>query len=248
MVKLKDILNTRYIYDDYITRLIRVCETYSELDLADCKFTPRAEGIIRRYYGKVFFINSKDERLNTLLLHNNASVGAKLENSKKLQCDFRNVEEFKAFLSSLDKKGHYTVDTDSLDKDLKRVATLTMLTLMYPEMVIDVFNDLTDIFSFARREWLKCNKKHDAYWLVDNSALIEITVENGSVRLSDGRVIKEDAYVQMFTVMPVDFGTRMLVHDEEFRPIFLRCFKVLDEKRETQKRMLDFLERREAYE
>lgn len=248
MVKLSDILGTRYIYDDYASKLLTVFKQYDEVDLAGCKFTPKAESALRTFYGKVYFINSEEDQLNAILQHNNIAKVSRMEGATKLEMDFNDVGEFKRFLAGLDKHGHYFVERALGDFDMKPIATLTILAMMFPQMIIDVGKDLSNIFNFARYEWLKCSKKHDEYWLVDNNALIKIQVDDGYVRMLDGRVIKEDAFIQMFNVMPVDFGTRVIIKDEEFRPIFQNSLEVLDEKRERQHIMLDFLERRDSYE
>ena len=97
MKKLKDLLNTRYVYNSYLTKLDQVlreiAENERELDLAECNFTPQAVGVIRHYYGKIYFVNSADTRLNQLLLANNGCLTAKMDNPQLLKFDFKNVED-----------------------------------------------------------------------------------------------------------------------------------------------------------
>lgn len=246
MKKLKDLLNTRYVYNSYLTKLDQVlreiAENERELDLAECNFTPQAVGVIRHYYGKIYFVNSADARLNQLLLANNGCLTAKMDNPQLLKFDFKNVEEFKQLLMSLDKTGNYVL---APGRDITIIATATIIIMMYPNLMLDVDNRIGEIFKFARNEWLKCNEHHDAYWLVDNTGLVKLPVdENGYVKLIDKRLVKESVLVKLYNVMPIDFGTRVIIKDDEFRPIFQNALRVLDTKHEPERRMLDFLERR----
>lgn len=246
MKKLKDILGTKYIYDSYVKEFAKVLSQETELDLADCVFTPPAERLLRSYYGKVYFINSADSTLNRLLLSNNGCLTARLDNLKTLEFNFKNVEDFTNMLKHLDKEGHYKLGEG---RDSVTIATAVILVMMYPDMLIDVDNRLSDIFSFARNEWLKCNEHHDEYWLVDNTALQKLTAnEDGKFVLPDKHVVKENILVQMYNVMPIDFGTRVIIKDDEFRPIFQNALRVLDMHHESERRMIDYLERRDLSE
>ena len=244
MKKLKDILDTKYIYDDFTGDLDKVCRTEKELDLAGCKFTPSAEAVLKKYYGSVRFINSEDPELNKLLVHNNIAKISHMKDPQLLKLNTNNASDLIRLLQGLDRQGNYIIDFDSIGQ-AKRIATETIITMMFPEITIDVSIDLKDIFDFSRREWLKCNKHHDEYWYVDCQSLIEVTVRpDGKVHTVDGKTLKESAFLRMYNAMPKDFGTKVIAKDEEYSGIFRACLKILDTKRETEKHMIDFLERR----
>lgn len=243
MEKLSELLNTRYIYDDFIHEFNEVCETHSELDLAGCKFTPNAERILKSHYGRVYFIDSEDEEFNKLLLHNNLSKTARLDNVKILPMEFNTVDDLLEIFRKLDKTGHYRVD-ESYGNQVKRVVVIVMLTMMFPDMVLDVGINLKDVYEFARKEWLKVSKHHDEYNYVDGQSLINVKVHNdGKVYLINGNVLKESAFVHMYPAMPIDFGSKVIVKDEEYSMIFNSCLRILDSKTESEKHMYDFLER-----
>lgn len=243
MEKLKDILGTKYVYNDYELELMRVLDSVTEVDLADCKFGPKTCDILRKYYGRVLFVNSTDLDLNRILLHNN---GIKVANSKEfesLTLDFNSVDELLVLLKSLDKNGVYKIENSAISQP-KRIATIVLITLLMPSITLDIGRDLGDVFSFARMEWLKTNKCHDEYWLVSGLSLIRVKIENKTAKLLDGSVLKESNFVKNQMVMPIEFGTKVLIKDEEFSLIFTKCLQVLDARHETEHRMLDFIERR----
>lgn len=243
MEKLKDLLNTRYIYDDFIHDFNEICETHSELDLAGCQFTPNAEAVIKRHYGRVYFINSEDEERNKILLHNNFSKTARLDNVKDVPMNFNSADELLSILSRMDKHGNYRINEVD-GTHMKRVVIGVILTMMFPQMTLDAGIYLKDIYEFARKEWLKVNRHHDEYNYVDGQGLINVRVQDdGKVYLVNGSVLKENTFVRMYVAMPVDFGSRVLIKDEEYSTIFDSCLRLLDSKVESEKHMYDFLER-----
>ena len=244
MDKLKDILNTRYVYDDYIPELTKLFDKIEAIDLADCKFTPEAERIIKMYYGKVLFTNSADPELNKLLLHNNGTKVDYKADFLPLVFDFNSVDDLLRLFSSINQEGKYIVKQEGVSQP-KRIAAIIMLTMMFPKVTLEIGHDIVDVFALARTEWLKANKHHDEYFLLDGISLARKTVDaSGNVKMFDGTSVKEELFVHMYKVLPIDFGTRMIVKDDEFSLIFQRCLQVLDAKHETELRMLDFLERR----
>ncbi|MBQ2885909.1 MAG: hypothetical protein IJE43_19460 [Alphaproteobacteria bacterium] len=243
MEKLKELLGTKYVYNDYVLDLTRILDNVKEIDLADCKFGPNAVEVLRKYYGRVLFVNSTDPNLNQILLHNNGIKVADTRELESLSLDFNSVDELLALLKSLDSKGAYQIKQSSISQP-KRIATITLMTLLMPSITLDIGLDVKDVFSFARTEWLKTNKHHDEYWLVSGTSLLKVKVENNTVRLLDGSLMKESNFVKNHMAMPVEFGTEVLIKDEEFNLIFTKCLQVLDARHEAEHRMLDFLERR----
>lgn len=86
-VKLSDLMNTRYIIDDFKMKLIKALNkqrdsnpgTDTIIDLAGCKFGPLSASVIDDRAGEFVFINSADDKLDTLCKTNHEIALSKIE-------------------------------------------------------------------------------------------------------------------------------------------------------------------------
>lgn len=240
MEKLFNLIGTKYLTWDFRDDLKQVLSSVEEVDLAGCKFTPPCEQVLRKFYGTVHMINSRDERLNKILEHNTYAKSIEPIESVPLDVNIRSIETFKDVLKNLSTDLVYDISQYST-APRKCEALVTAITLKRPEIKIDLGSYIKIIFDFVRESWLKLPKHHDKYWMLSGQALMEVEVHNGCIQLENGGYVTEKQFVQMNCVLPIEFGTEVLIFNEEFRSLWSDCVRILDMKEKKEKHMKDYL-------
>lgn len=93
MQKLCEMLGTKYIYDEYFNDLKEALSSVKEIDLADCKFTPKCERVLRDYYSTVLMRNTKDKDLDSILLYNVSAKNSTVFKSQPIRVNFNNMDD-----------------------------------------------------------------------------------------------------------------------------------------------------------
>lgn len=242
MEKLKDILGTKYLTIDYVGKFQQVLESRSELDLADCKLNPACEVIMRKFYGKVKFINSSNEVLNDILVHNQKAVEDRTcLNAISLPIAVNSQDEILQFFHDIDKTRIYSLENCKVNR-LKCLSLAILLTMKFPEVVIDMREFAKDLYQSVRIDWLPCRELHDKYTEVIGMAVIEREVVNGKVFIPGEGLIDEELFVYTHNALPSLFGTTKLARNPEFKEVWDSALQNLVSSLDSIKTMKDYIE------
>ena len=242
MEKLKDILGTKYLTIDYTGKFKQILETHTELDLADCKLNPMCEVIMREYYGKVKLINSSDERLNEILMHNQRAAEDKTcLNSISLPIDVNSQDEILQFFKGIDKSRIYSLENCKVNR-LRCLSLAILLTMRNPEVVLDMREFAVDLYKAVRVDWLPCRELHTKYTEVVGMAIIERDVVNGKVFIPGEGEIDEELFVYTHNALPSLFGTTKLTKNAEFKEVWDSALRNLLSSLDSIKIMRDYIE------
>ena len=243
-VRLDEALGTRYITIDYVRDLDEFLSKNSSVDLANCRFTPKAEQVLRKYYDKVEFINSTNKALNALLQMNMEASKQKPPVSVPLRANIRQPQDVLTIFRSLDENVIYNLsEMSKQNENPMHVCYLAILIMMKkPQIMFDLEYYAIKVFETVRKDWLKVRGHHDAYWELDAMSLVKREVKDGMVYVQGTGNILEVNYVREFTVLPYEFGTQDLYGHPEFEDVWLNALTALTQQTTKIKTMKDFIE------
>lgn len=240
--KLSDLVGTKYITNDHTGVLCKILEMHTEIDLAGCKLSPESERIIRQYYGKITFCNSKDMVLDNILKHNREAVAdTKHLTAVPLPIDIITEEEVIKYFKTIDKSKIYSLENCRINK-VKCLSLAILLTIRHPDVVFDLREFASDLFKQVRLDWTNSNKKHRLYNEVIGTAIVEREVIDDKVQIPGVGYITEELFVSSYNALPADFGKVNLYGHPEFKAVWDTAIKNLMGTLEDTKTMRDYIE------
>lgn len=202
------------------TKLISVLNNLEKgevLDIAYCRFGPETLAIMERYHGSMTFVNTKEPALDEILKRNKAVMSAPKLNGEELNIRVYSGKELFEYLKAFDRTKAYYIDDSVYGPDeVRTICLTTILTLTYPEVVIDMKTFLGRMFKHVRELWVHHNEGHSAYNEVINSSLIRRELVNGSVYIPCDGNYTEKMLVENKNVLPSEFGEVVLSKSQEF--------------------------------
>lgn len=153
-VKLKELMGTRYIIDDFARKLTleldRQVSTNVSIvvDLSRCKFGPKSAEVINNNMGRIRFINSTDESLNKLCEENYYVANIEQDNYPPLEVpkEFYH-DELKDWVLSTP-TGKYTIKLE-LSNYSQELATVLFI-MARPDCELDITSCIYDIFNIIK--------------------------------------------------------------------------------------------------
>lgn len=154
VIKLAEVMGTRYIIDDFARKVTLEIEKQITndsnvvIDLARCKFGPKSAEVINNSFGKVKFINSTDAELNKLCEENHriASVGFEEYPILEVPKEFYH-DELKEWIVGTP-TGKYTIKLDLSNYSQELATVLFIMTR--PDCELDITNCIYDIFNIIK--------------------------------------------------------------------------------------------------
>lgn len=242
MEKLYELMGTKYICDWHVGKLQEVLSTHKEIDLWLCKFTNYSEKVLRDFYGKCKFINSRDKRLNNILEANEKVVTYKCTMEKiPIPIDFNSQDEILHFVKNANTSVIYTMENYIKNRS-KCISLAIILTMRRPEVIIDLGIYATDVFKQVRIDWLKYFSTQSEYCEVIGTTIVRRIVKDGKVYIAGVGWVDELIYINKFIVLPAIFGSENITKNSEFKEVWDNAVMNLFSSIEEEKKMKDYIE------
>lgn len=243
MQLLKDLMGTRYITVDHVSKMIHVLESVDEVDMAYCRLTPNAEYVLTRFYSKVNFINSENSLCNGILQHNMKAARMEKISTVPLPDTIKSQEALLDTLRNFDMLPVYSLEDTKLVRRVK-YAWAAVISMKYPEVKLDLGAEAREMFEQVRDNWLKVRQSHKSYWCVDRASICRIDVIDGKVCTLDNHVLAEDLFVQNYVCLPLEFGTKVVWEDPEYEYVIANALRIIQNfgTEVKIKTMKDFIE------
>ena len=233
-VFLKDMMETRYIINALSMRFRRCLESAIEngdtVDFAECKFGPECAYMLNKYYGKVQMCNSADAYLDGLLKNNTAYRTEVIEEYEPLVLEgITVIDNYFELYNTLPNGGKFKVQCSLGSLACK--ATLVLLILSRPDLILDIRQCGSDIYDFVRDAWLTVAEHHDRYYeLMAPDTVIRESTDGEYFGADSYGYQKETTFIRNRKVVPYEFGNTQIVNpdgshpvEEEWRPVAEKC-------------------------
>lgn len=218
--ELSKLIGTIYIYNGMATKLISVLNSIDEnevLDISYCRFGPETLAVLERYHGSMTFVNTKEPALDEILKRNKNVMTAPKLKGEQLDVRVYSGKELFAYLKDFDRTKSYYIDDSVYGPDeVRTICLATIITLTYPDVIIDMKTFLGRMFKHVRELWIHHNTGHSVYNEVINSSLMRRELVNGSVYIPCDGNYTEQMLVESKNVLPVEFGEVPLSKSTEF--------------------------------
>lgn len=239
IVKLCDVIGTKYminaingLFRNTMDKLVGMDDV---LDLADCRFGPKCEAILREYYSKIQMCNTEDEVLDKMLKNNCGPASEKVEDYEILDLsNTKSIDTALTLINSLPSSAKYTVNVN-LSAPLDKITTI-LLIMARSDIEFDISRCATDIFDFVRESWLSSAKSHDSYYEL-NAPHVQLVKRNKDGKFGDDSYgyMSEDIFIRRRIVVPAEFGNSQIIVldenievDEEWMPVVEKCMNTVD--------------------
>lgn len=248
--KLCELANTKYFHDGVVGELRDALNTAVKneyiVDLAGCRFNSvNAVRELAGFYSKLQFVESEIPELDTILKHNCqvANGGAKLIGARLLDCTYFTPNALHDYLKTFDKMQVYKLP-DMLHYPGNKALVyniVILVSIIFPETVIDVGPNLTEIFKIVRSKWVNRRGPHRYYWEVCGSSLIKREVIDGRVYIPMEGYFTEEDFIYNRVVLPVEFGTKKIGRDPEFSDVLQNAVNVLTTVPDDGHKLKDYI-------
>lgn len=258
MIKLKDKLGTMYIHRHFIGPMEAIFKEYQSevIDLADCRFMPDAEKVLRKYYLTNTFCNTERgcEEWDRILKSNCEAARQPTVQTVPLPFDVHNSTELCALWETMSVDVVYNIDEYRLrNSSSRRVRAMTILTtIFHPEFTIDLGASAKQIFEAVRADWLGTGEQCEQYIEVDGNAVFEVTInrEANGIRLEESewsvyrpgygnRSLRD--YIRDYCVLPKYFGEEPCDDNENMRLVISTAIRDLFTEEVHSPKMKDFI-------
>lgn len=237
IVKLQDLMETRYIINSLSKRFINCLEDCirknATLDFSGCKVGPRCHSIMRDYYAKVDMCNSANEEEDSILKHNcrvARTVVESYSNILTLERDIT-VDKTLEMITTLPMNECYTVNINL--SDMTNKAAIVMLIMARPDISWDIRQCASDIYDFVRDTWVTNSMPHERYYeLLTPNIVLREPREDGRYGDVDYGYMTQYDFVRQRKVLPYEFGNSQIikldgsgVSDEWYNTVD-KCFNI----------------------
>lgn len=217
-----------------------------EIDLADMGFTVEANKTLLEYGDRICFRNMKDSALDEILKHNR-EVAIRYKQSAfdrmpTVRSEFKDMQDLGEYVQTV--SSEVPLRTLGAGRIQNVYAVCHILAALRPDIKINFGADLANYFAEVRRCWLQYATRHwESYWEVSGSSIVQRKVEDGVVNLSAQEQMGEGQYRVRRLVLPCAFGQDPEIQNcEEFKPLFERAFRILENAMQPAPSLMDYLE------
>jgi hypothetical protein len=255
IIRLRDLLKTRYVISTHQAGLDAALTSFLgkgvTVDLCECKLSPECAGVIRRFYGRVKFIDSANEHQNAYLEHNAKAVNENAEVREHIPIG-KDIVSLMQYIKDMKEDVVYDVKHWD-DSPVGMQAFVILVMLARPEIKIDVMKKAKSVFETIRQHWVYGAYEHDSYLelvgagygkgiIGSYSAMVKRDVVNGEVYVPGDGKMPVDIYLHTYYAIPYEFGTECLVESKEFAKLYDWAADTLEEKPVTRPTMLSYIE------
>lgn len=212
-------LETKYIINSMVGKFSNLFKRAMELnlpvDLSDCKLGPDCASELRKYYGKVKIINSTDEVLNKILNDNTeAALITSYAPYPEMVFPTRiTIETLMQYIQ--DTKDGAQLHPTVMTGESKKLAFLTLFIMIRPDVDVDIHDCAIALYDYISSDWELCRVSHDKYIQFMRPDWCIIECNNGIMGTPYTGYMSEDLYISKYDVLPYDFGTKMLLEEDE---------------------------------
>lgn len=209
MVKLTDIMGTRYLQDWHLTQLRESTKELTEIDLAGIRVSGSiAKEFLSMQERGVKLIDSKCPQINEILNDNIVVLQQNKELEGLKQVPIGHHENILQYVTSI--KG----DLEDVVYYLEPGATMNaiysaiLLMILAKDKKIDFRSKVDDVFTAIRdksimSDWHACGVKE--YYQSYGGYFVKVSVdEQGRVKTPEGLVHSQEKYVELYNCIPVD--------------------------------------------
>lgn len=251
MIKLVEVMNTKYFYDSWSYALDKYFSTsgITSIDIAGAVFTPESMVVLRSYLDKIKVTDSQDI-LRKRLLDKSYDADEISERFKLMAEPFPSIEHNQNITSYIREFELMKVYTYNVEFDEEEnIAIITLLTLARPKIRIFLSMGFKDLFSYVNyslgynnlRELLKSEIEFLYIWeKVPEFILLD---GNEPYYLPGLGTFSETELLTECIILPNSFGHVRLVDHPNWSGVITKCFDVLkprfDRINFTMKKFID---------